>query len=215
MTLQFNKTFAARRAVAPMAVALCLAAGVVGCGNVTNVDAPDVVQPPALNNAAGADAYTNTALADFNNQLPLFAYNAALGSDEGYTTQSVTGDLNDQRAQIVGGFTGGPTGLGRVRLIASIAIELRRKYAPTPTSRLGQMFAVKGMSEMILGETMCNGYPLSDIKDIESLEPILGGPMSSDSMLKRALIDLDTAMTLSADSARILNYVRLARGRTL
>jgi starch-binding outer membrane protein, SusD/RagB family len=195
-------------------VVVVLALGTFGCGSLTNVEAPDVVQPDAMNNPLGAEAYTNTALALFNNALPNFVLNTALGSDEAFNANSVTGDANDQRLQTTT-ITYSPVNLGGTRRTASIAILLRRQHLPAPVARIGQMFAVKGLIEMLIGETACNGAPLSELKDYTTFEPIIGGPISSDSMLRRALFDFDSALTMVADSARILNYVRLGRGRTL
>src|SRR5205814_2040144 len=142
-----------------------------------------VVQPNVLNNPAGAEAYTNTALSDFNVGLPGFVANAGLGSDEFFNTNTVTGDADDQRVQLTAISGYGPTvAAGRARLGAAIAIYLRRQFSMPPASRIGQMFAVKGLGELLLGETVCNGAPLSDITDYTNLTYVLGGPISSDSM---------------------------------
>jgi starch-binding outer membrane protein, SusD/RagB family len=44
---------------------------------------------------------------------------------------------------------------------------------------------------------------------------VYGGPMSSDSMLKRAIADFDSALVFAADSPRISNFARVSKGRAL
>src|SRR5439155_12895857 len=61
MITRFHGSPAWRRAWVSAALAFLFAASMFGCGSLTNVDAPDVVQPAALNNPLGADAYTNPA----------------------------------------------------------------------------------------------------------------------------------------------------------
>lgn len=188
----------------------------LGCGSLTNVDAPDIVQPAALETPLGAETYTNAVLSDLNNGLPAFIQNTAIGSDEMLDAGGAFGNAqNDQRATLRSTFgTFGATDLGFVRQNASRALSLRRRYVPTPASKIGQMFASKGVIELLLGETNCNGTPLSELNPV-TYEIIFGGPITSDSMLKRALADFDSALVFATDSARVVNYVRLGRGRTL
>ncbi|MGH7467825.1 MAG: hypothetical protein ACRENP_07525 [Longimicrobiales bacterium] len=185
----------------------------VACSNLTDVEAPDVVQPDQLDNIQGAEAYTNAALASIYGPYVTFAYNSGLLSDEFFLATAFTqfADI-DYRTQSLTFTEYGPIAMHRTRTLATLAIEARRKFIPTPRSRIGQMFALKGLVELYLGETSCNGTPLSEI---ENFEPVYGGPLSSDSMLKRALADFDSALVLAADSPRVMNYIRVAKGRAL
>lgn len=192
--------------------AACLI-GAVACSSLTDVDAPDVVQPGQLDNIQGAEAYTNAALASIYAPFVTFAYNTGIFSDEFFfaTTFTQFADI-DYRTQSLTFTEYGPIAMHRTRTLAALAIEARHKYIPTPRSRIGQLFAVKGLVELFLGETSCNGTPLSEL---DNFEPVYGGPMTSDSMLKRAIVDFDSALVLAADSPRVLNYVRVSKARAL
>lgn len=185
----------------------------IGCESLTDVDAPDVVKPEQLANAQGAEALTNAALASLYSPYVGFVYNAGLLSDEFTFATPLTqfADI-DYRTQSLTFTEYGPILMHRTRTMATLAIEARRQYLASPTARIGQLFAYKGYVEMLLGETSCNGTPLSEVVDFQ---PIYGGPISSDSMLRRAAATLDSAMVLAADSPRILNLARVARGRAL
>jgi len=209
---QHGRTARLRRS---LAAGLLAAAAVVSaaCDSLTDVDAPDVVQPGQLDNAQGAEALTNGALASLYGPFVTFAYNSGLMSDEFFLATAFTqfADI-DYRTQSLTFTEYGPIAMHRTRTLATMAIEARRKYAPTPASRIGQLFAAKGFVEMFLGETSCNGTPLSEVVNFQA---VFGGPITSDSMLKRALASFDSALVFAADSPRVLNYVRIARGRTL
>jgi hypothetical protein len=192
--------------------AACLFAG-VACSGLTKVDSPDVVQPTQLANAAGADALTNGALSAIYSPFIGLVYNTGVFSDEFMlpTIFTTFADI-DFRTQSITYTEYGPIGVHAVRTEAQQAIEARRLYAPTPASKMGQLFAVKGFAELYLGEVSCNGTPLTEIVN---LQPVWGTAITSDSMLKRAVADFDSALVYAADSVRILNYVRVARGRAL
>jgi hypothetical protein len=183
------------------------------CDSLTDVDAPDVVQPEQLDNAQGAEALTNGTLAGLYGPFVTFAYNSGLMSDEFFLASAFTQFADvDYRTQSLTFTEYGPIIMHRTRTMATMAIDARRKYAPTPASRIGQLFAAKGFVELFLGETSCNGTPLSEVVNFQAE---FGGPISSDSMLKRALASFDSALVFAADSPRVLNYIRIARGRTL
>jgi hypothetical protein len=192
---------------------LATIAAFTGCSTLTDVEAPDVVRPDQLNDAQGAEAYTNGALASIYSPFAAFVYNSGLFSDEFYFATAFTNFADiDYRGQSLTFTEYGPILMHRTRTFAALAIEARRKYAPTPASKVGHLFAVKGYVELIMGETACNGYPLSEV---DNFQPFYGGPISSDSMLKRAIADFDSALVFAADSARILNLARIGKGRAL
>jgi starch-binding outer membrane protein, SusD/RagB family len=207
----YNAEGTARRPLTLLALAALLAAG--ACGDVLSVESPDVVQPPQLNNPAGADALTNGALAAIYSPFITHVYYSGIFSDEFmFPTIFTTFADVDFRTQSVTYTEYGPTGMHQPRTQAQMAIEARRKYAPNPRSKIGQLFGIRGFAELYLGETSCNGTPLTEVVD---LKPVWGGPLTSDSMLKRSVADFDSALVYAADSVRITNYLRVARGRAL
>ncbi|MBK6487159.1 MAG: hypothetical protein IPF98_09865 [Gemmatimonadetes bacterium] len=183
------------------------------CSSLTDVDSPDVVQPEQLANAAGAEALTSGALASIMSPFMTFAYNTGIFSDEfKFATAFISQADIDFRSQSLTFTEYGPILMHRVRTQTQQAIESRRQFAPTPRSRMGQLFATKGLAELFIGETSCNGTPLTDINGTEA---IFSGPLTSDSVLKVAIANFDSALVYGADSARVLNLAKVARGRAL
>jgi starch-binding outer membrane protein, SusD/RagB family len=186
---------------------------IVGCSSLTDVDSPDVVQPQQLSNAAGAEALTTGALASIMGPFMTFAYNTAVFSDEMKLATAFTSFADiDFRTQSLTFNEYGPILMHRVRTQTTQAIEARKQFAPTPRARIGQLFATKGLAELFLGETSCNGTPLTDVRGTEAF---FSGPLTSDSILKVAISNFDSALVYAADSARVLNLARVARGRAL
>ncbi len=184
-----------------------------GCSSLTDLDSPDVVQPAQLSNAAGTEALTNAALASIMSPFMSFAYNTGVFSDELKLATAFTSQADiDYRSQSLTFTEYGPILMHRVRTQAQQAIEARRQFAPTPRSRMGQLFATKGLAELFLGETSCNGTPLTDIQGTTA---VYSGPLTSDSILKVAISHFDSALVYAADSARVLNLAKVARGRAL
>ena len=185
----------------------------LGCSSLTDVDSPDVVQPGQLNNAAGADALTTGALASIMSPFMTFAYNTSVFSDEQKLATAFTSFADiDFRTQSLTFNEYGPILMHRVRTETVQAIDVRKEFAPTPRARIGQLYATKGLAELFLGETSCNGTPLTDVKGTVAT---FSGPLTSDSILKVATSSFDSALIYATDSARILNLAKVGRGRAL
>jgi hypothetical protein len=185
----------------------------LGCSSLTDVDSPDVVQPEQLANAAGADALTTAALASIMSPFMTFAYNTAVFSDEMKLATAFTSFADiDFRTQSLTFNEYGPILMHRVRTQTQQAIDVRQEFAPTPRARIGQLFATKGYAELFIGETSCNGTPLTDIKGTTA---VFSGPLTSDSVLKVAISSFDSGLVYAVDSARVLNLTKVGRGRAL
>ena len=183
------------------------------CDSLTDVDAPDIVQPDQLDNPQGAQAFTNAAIAELYDSFASFVYNSGRFSDEFFMATAFTAFADvDFRTQSLTFTEYGPILMHRARLLAGLGIDARRKYLPEQRAQIGQLFAVRGFVELFLGETSCNGTPLSEVVNFVAQ---FGGPMSSDSMSRRAVADFDSALVQAADSARILNWARIGKGRAL
>jgi len=90
-----------------------------------------------------------------------------------------------------------------------------RKYAsifPANDPRIGEMWALAGMTYIVFGENWCSGMPFSD-RSVEP--PVYGGPTTTAVMFQTALERLTTAATLTGGNARITNLVAVLRGRAL
>jgi hypothetical protein len=184
-----------------------------GCSSLTDVDSPDVVQPETLANAAGAEALTTAGLASIMSPFMTFAYNTSVFSDEQKLATLFTSFADiDFRTQSLTFNEYGPILMHRVRTQTQQAIDARKQFVPNPRARIGQLFATKGLAELFIGETSCNGTPLTDI---EGTTAVFSGPLTSDSIMKVAIANFDSALAYSADSARILNLAKVAKGRAL
>jgi hypothetical protein len=104
--------------------------------------------------------------------------------------------------------------LQKVRGQAREAVGLLGNYAPTTSPALrGHLYAVQGYSEVMLAELFCSGIPLSTL-DYDGDYTLKPGS-STANVLTNAIALFDTALTLSSDSARILNLARLGKARSL
>src|SRR5207248_1949412 len=90
-----------------------------------SVESPDVVQPPQLDNQAGAEALTNGALASLYRPFVTHVYNAGIFSDEFKlpTIFTTFADV-DFRTQSLTYTEYGPTGMHQ-RLRAEIDVRKR------------------------------------------------------------------------------------------
>src|SRR5206468_4471746 len=80
-------------------------------------------------------------------------------------------------------------------------------------AQLGPMHVIRGYGELLMGEMMCSGLPLSSAV-VGALN--MGPPVTRDSMLKVALADFDSAAAAGvADTARFLNMTKVLKGRAL
>ena len=185
----------------------------MGCDALTDVDAPDVVQPKDVDNAEGAAAFGAAAIDNLYGQFANMTSTTGRFSDEFYLSDSFNAFAAvDYREQAVTYTEWGPVLLGRGRTFAQLGIDLYLEHAPEERAAIGQLYAVRGLAALLLGEVNCNGTPLSEVVD---LKPVYGGPITSDSMTARAVAELDIALDYASADPRIMNLVRVARGRAL
>lgn len=185
----------------------------MGCDALTDVAAPDVVQPQDVDNAEGAAAFGAAALDNLYGQFANMTSTTGRFSDEFYLSDSFNAFAAvDYREQAVTYTEWGPVLLGRGRTFAQLGIDLYLEHAPEEQAAIGQLYAVRGLAALLLGEVNCNGTPLSEVVD---LKPVYGGPITSDSMTTRAVAELDVALDYASADPGILNLVRVARGRAL
>lgn len=218
---------------APWARATALVAGLLlggtltGCLAVTN---PDVIPPGAVRNATGAEALRTGALAqlmiatggdDANNDDTWFGLSDLL-SDE-WASASTFAEHNqiDSRNILVSNvlLDASFRNLQRPRVTAEEAIASLRKFSPSaPPQEIGQMFNIQAFVENLMAETMCNGVPLSEVTTAPdgSSQLVFGGPVTTDSMYRRALAHYDSAIVDTAGGdPRIFFGARVGLARVL
>jgi hypothetical protein len=93
------------------------------------------------------------------------------------------------------------------------AEEALRQFAPTPGGRLGQLYVYTGYTEVYLAEMFCNGIPFSSIDDNGNV--VYGGPVTTAAIYAMAIAHFDSALAVSADSARVMNAARVGKARAL
>lgn len=99
------------------------------------------------------------------------------------------------------------------RLAATHAINWYLEYG-TAAQRpyLGQLRAAKGYTMVGLAEQVCSGFALHDF---DGEKPVWGKPLTTDEVFARALVELDSAVVATADSARFHHFAKVTRGRAL
>ncbi len=164
------------RAIAA-AVAFAAVCVVAGCNDVKQdlLEAPNpgIIDPSAVQSAAGAIAVRNGALA----RLRLMTTGSGNAGSDGtwlmgglladeWSTSStfVQNDETDERQISANNssVTGSLRAIYRVPLSANQAVELLNKYRPTPASDIAEMYFVRGFAYTQLASDFCNGIPLSD-----------------------------------------------------
>lgn len=199
---------------------LLLTAAVAACTSITDVRAPDIVEPPSLENSAGAETLRLGAINSF-----VLAF--ASGVQSQILTSGVFADeFSDAAGQFASFFDVDRRSLQdpdplviapyqpvqRARVNANYAIKSLQKHAPSPRSKIGEMFALAAFAEVFLAENMCSGIPLGSIN---GGSPAYGDPLTTTAMFERSVADFDSAIAYSTDSARILALARIGRARAL
>ena len=99
-----------------------------------------------------------------------------------------------------------------IRNSAQLTIAALRAYAPDdPPALQGQMHALAGLGDLFLSDLYCSGVPLSTL-DFNADFTYHAGSTTSQ-VYQAASAQFDSAIVLSADSARILNLARVGKAR--
>jgi hypothetical protein len=207
------------RLLGTAALLLGMAAGVTGCGAL-DVSDPTAIEDEELNNPQGAALLRAAALRALSSATDDGAYNSGLLADEfrftlGPGEPPQADALLDRRESMqyeAVNADGGYAPWQQLRRKASEALPKLRAYAPAPEAKAGEMLALRGYATLRLAEDFCPGFPLHEVVDYKVT---YGAPRSTDEAFERALADLDSAVALAADSARILHLAQLGRARTL
>jgi hypothetical protein len=104
--------------------------------------------------------------------------------------------------------------LQTARISASQARQGLQRYGDvSSTALIGRMYAFEAYSTLMLAEYFCDGIPLSQT----SLDgkAVLSPGLGTDELLSRAVALFDSAITSSADSARLVNMEKVGKGRAL
>lgn len=191
----------------------------LGCGDVLEVTDPDIIDPNNVNTPAGAVALHAGAVGEWS-----FAIVGDAGGQEGIilvgglmTDEYIHSGTFPTRLEFEqrkidernGTLTGVFRQLQRARYLTEAAIPKLRQYAPSPQSRIGEMWALSGLAYVFAGETYCSGTPFSNLDLVE-----FGMPLTTAEIFDTALVRLDSAL-VDSGSTTIANLARVGRGRAL
>jgi len=193
-----------------------------------------VTDPAQFQNPDGAIRLRNGTLAAYQSAYRELIINAGLLTDELQvntlnTTGSgaqITGILPEgtafderilpERTTVCNSNIGCTSYLSLQSMRGSIAYSLGAlaAYAPaSPTAVRGELFAVDGFVAIQLADLFCSGVPLSTI---DFGHDYTYAPSSTTAgVYQYAITRFDSALALSADSARIMNLARVGKARAL
>jgi hypothetical protein len=211
------------RGTAAGVLVAALALTVVGCSRLTDVAPPSNIVDPgtAATQEAAVSMYTGAL---YKTSLALgglpgitstsFVAVSGLFSDE-FTTQVLgsDGDYDTHKVTAQEENNNGPYELlNAARIAADQAITNLGNYtATTPASYRAEMHALKGYIYVMFSELYCSGIPFSYLVPGGNL--VYGAAESKTQMLDDAVAQFDSALTLAADSARIVQFAAVGKGR--
>ncbi len=183
---------------------------VSGCRQFTDIDAPDVVSPGALDNPSGASARYAGALSEFAAAFADQVAETGLISDE---FQDVGDSPASSDRRVIMPVNAYPfEELSRARLSAYRAITTLQRFAPDPPERIAELYALVGYVEVMFAENLCSPVPLATVAG--------GSPISSPSLDREALVEhalqmFDSASAVVGEGTTIDNLIRVGRARAL
>jgi hypothetical protein len=203
--------------VAPLTLASC------DLSDLLSAETPDLINPDDVRSPAGANAVRLGAIARFVQAttgaegLPLLG---GMMADEFINGDTFIERHEVDRRQINEGnsfLTTAARNLHRARLSAEQAIDLMNTWIPTaPGWQVAEMYFMQAYLVNLAAEHYCDGLVFSTVED--GVE-IYGSPITTAAAYAMALDLADDGIALitgaTADDDRILNALRVTRGRIL
>lgn len=188
---------------------------------------PDLINPTDLENPEGAEALRIGAMSRWrdatggdngNGDENTWLLGGLLADEWGTASTFVQNDeLDTRRVKIDNGsVTQGFRDLQRVRTAVNQALPLMRRYRPTETAKIAELFLARAQAEMQLASDYCGGIPLSNGA---GAEVEFGEPLTTDSVFGTAVASYDSALAIAtatdAATVRIARAARIGKARTL
>jgi hypothetical protein len=203
------------------AAALC-AGALAGCktDSILEVTDPDVLDVAAYSTPAGAAGLRTGVIADFTQALGSGTVDNFIVVSGNLADELIATDTFDDRltvnsrqsVEVNPNMETPYRNMHRARAGAARAALILAQTAPTPAAIRGELYALRGFTENYLGELWCSGVPFS-VED--GVTTTFGQQETTQQVFQRSIASFDTALTLSADSARFLNLARVGRARAL
>lgn len=206
---------------------LILAATMLGAcfsrGDLLGVATPDAITPGNLNSADGAEGLRVGAIQRFKLMTALdessWFYGGMLVDEWKSADTFVQRDETDQRTVSESNslVEVAYRDIHRARVQAFDAMNALNTFKPTAKGEIGEMWFVKGYSELQSALDFCNGQPFADLS---SGSPDLGTPLSGSDAFKLALASFDSALAVVSSatdtvSVRVKYSAQVGRGRAL
>lgn len=218
-----------RRRLTAGAALFALVALLASCHDLLNPDLPAGTQDPStFNNAAGAIARYNTAVADAWDAVVQYARTSGTFADELHVAaippSGVVGDPFDERIlpEISSASIRSPVSDSTARMYSSIqrsrgsddeAIGALARYGSDKPGLRGELYAYSAFDEIELADLFCSGIPLSTVDFGGDFTYKAGS--SSIEVYQHAIQLLDSARTLGADNSDVVNLAAVGTGRAL
>ncbi|MBX3147042.1 MAG: hypothetical protein KF785_09760 [Gemmatimonadales bacterium] len=215
-----------RLRIAGIAAAMIIAAGSTGCspGDLLEVETPDIIDPRAVQSAAGANAVRLGALAQFTTATSggeSLLLLSGLFADEWINGDTFVDRHQFDRRDMLPANTFMATAsrnLHRARQSASQAVSLMGTYLPAaPPSQVGELHFVQAFLVNQAAENFCNGLVFSDVAVDGTIT--YGNQITGVQAFERALGHATDGLAVitgaTAADVRIRHALNLTRGRIL
>lgn len=193
---------------------------------ILTVEDPDIINPSAVNSPAGARALYAGALGDF--AVGIVGDNGGIEGQilvsGSFTDELINSETFPTRLEYElraidiknGTLLTVFRNLQRGRVLLEAAAPALAQYAPSPSYRIGESWALAGLAYVFAGENYCSGVPFSNAFPT----PTFAMPLTTTETFTRAIARFDTAMAfLTTDTDTItvsrLNLARVGKGRAL
>jgi len=210
------------RSARPWRVAAAmLATGFLGACSVDtllDVTDPDVLNVGDFNSAAGANPLRFGVIGDFgvafSGTQDGFVVMTGNMADEIYSVDTFDDRLlpNARRTnENLPALDGTYRNLHRARSGASRTIGILEEFAPTPAANIGEVYALRGFTEVFFAEMYCSGVPFSEEDGVTNT---FGQPQTSAQILTRAVASFDEAIAKTGTDPRS-NMAKIGKARAL
>ena len=169
---------------------------------------PDILAPENANSAEGALAIYNGALGRLKTitggsggEGSTWLFGGLLADEWSTSSTFVQNDETDQRSIQINNGTVNTMyrQLARARTSATEAMRAMRKWRPTETTRIAEMYFVRAYAEMQLANDFCNGIPLSGVDSTGALVYDVPRPVSY--VFDAAIASADSGLALIPSTA--------------
>jgi hypothetical protein len=196
--------------------------GTLASGCLSDIQDPDIIEAEDLETLQGAEALYAGAIGEFAVAIsgsaasPGIVGTGGLFTDEFRHSATPPGERAlDLRALTEDNTTwaGIYLNLHRAVTAAERAATALKAVVPNPTAepRIGELYAISALTQVMLAEHYCSGVPFSQSEP----DITYGDPLSSADVFTRALTRVDSAVTYSGGAATVANLARVVRGRAL